>query len=98
MGAVARRRNIVTAGCGFCSCLDTKIITTVKRKIGLANVRLLISGGAPLSSMFSAFDAEPLGSASVAQVHRAVLHGSGEVALGAPFADPSAATLSFRVR
>ena len=27
-----------------------------------------------------------------------LLHGSGEVALGAPFADPSAATLSFRVR
>jgi hypothetical protein len=34
----------------MCSCLDTKIITTVKRKIGLAKVRLLISGGAPLSS------------------------------------------------
>ena len=39
-------------------------------------------GGAPLSSVFSAFDAQPLGSASVAQVHRAVLRSSGrEVAV-----------------
>ena len=36
-------------------------------------------GGRPLSSVFSAFDAAPLGSASVAQVHRAVLRDTGEV-------------------
>ncbi len=35
-------------------------------------------GGAPLSAVFSAFDATPLGSASVAQVHRAVLRATGE--------------------
>ena len=39
-------------------------------------------GGAPLSSAFTAFDAQPLGSASVAQVHRAVLRSNGrEVAV-----------------
>ena len=36
-------------------------------------------GGRPLSAVFSAFDAAPLGSASVAQVHRAVLRDTGEV-------------------
>ena len=39
-------------------------------------------GGAPLSSVFSAFERAPLGSASVAQVHRAVLRSNGrEVAV-----------------
>jgi aarF domain-containing kinase len=33
--------------------------------------------GAPLSTLFSSFDAAPLGSASVAQVHRAVLRSDG---------------------
>jgi aarF domain-containing kinase len=36
-------------------------------------------GGRPLSDVFSAFDAAPLGSASVAQVHRAVLRDGGDV-------------------
>jgi long-subunit acyl-CoA synthetase (AMP-forming) len=46
--AVARRMG--RPGCAICSCLDNKIINLVKKKLGLANVRLLISGGAPLAS------------------------------------------------
>jgi ubiquinone biosynthesis protein len=37
--------------------------------------------GAPLESLFGAFDAEPLGAASIAQVHRARLHTGEEVAV-----------------
>ena len=35
--------------------------------------------GRPLEAIYATFDPEPLAAASVAQVHRAVLHGSGEV-------------------
>jgi len=48
-GAVARRMGR-PAGCGICSCIDNTIITKVKTAIGLDQTRLLISGGAPLSS------------------------------------------------
>ncbi len=37
--------------------------------------------GSPLESIFSSFDAEPLGSASIGQVHRAVLKTGEEVAV-----------------
>ena len=37
--------------------------------------------GAPLTSLFERFDPEPLGAASVAQVHRARLHSGEEVAV-----------------
>ncbi len=37
--------------------------------------------GAPVSKLFARFDAAPLGCASIAQVHRAQLHGGREVAV-----------------
>ena len=37
--------------------------------------------GAPVGKLFAAFDPEPLGCASIAQVHRAVLHDGREVAI-----------------
>ena len=38
-------------------------------------------GGLPLKEVFDAFDEEPLGSASIAQVHRATLRTGREVAV-----------------
>jgi len=49
----------------------------------LADVAAVIEEdlGAPPDALFAAFDPAPLGAASVAQVHRARLHGGGEVAV-----------------
>jgi predicted unusual protein kinase regulating ubiquinone biosynthesis (AarF/ABC1/UbiB family) len=49
----------------------------------LAEIRPLLEAelGAPLETLFASFDAEPLGSASVAQVHRARLPSGEDVAV-----------------
>ena len=44
-----------TTGCGCCSCLDSKLLTKVVSKLGLQNLRMMISGGAPLSAETQAF-------------------------------------------
>lgn len=46
-----------------------------------AIVRQELLEGEPLEQLFKEFDAEPLGAASIAQVHRAVLHDGREVAV-----------------
>lgn len=58
-GAVNRKLGYVMeeAGscCGCCSCLDNTILGKVKSAAGLDRVRLLISGGAPLSAATQEF-------------------------------------------
>jgi len=49
--------------------------------IGVVRAILLEELGRPMEEVFEAFDEEPVGSASIAQVHRAVLVGGKEVAV-----------------
>jgi len=56
MGKSSEDIGFGTLGCmSCCSCLDGIIMGKVKAKLGMANLRLLISGGAPLSSETQAF-------------------------------------------
>ena len=50
-------------------------------ELARAVVREELPGGQPLSELFDAFDDEPLGSASIAQVHRATLKDARVVAV-----------------
>jgi len=55
-GAIDRRRGVhdperlASAGCGCCACLDNKLLGKLRTKMGLDRVRMMISGGAPLSA------------------------------------------------
>jgi ubiquinone biosynthesis protein len=92
----AHRHDVITeaAGAGLASLRDrvpplpiSQLLSTIESELG-----------APLADLFEAFEAEPIGAASIAQVHRARLPGGGEVAVKVqyPWLEASlAADLSF---
>ena len=56
-------------------------MTTPPLDLMMLNLPLELELGSPIENIFYSFDAEPLGSASIGQVHRAVLKTGEEVAV-----------------
>src|ERR687898_578413 len=65
---------------GVLSELEKLQDTATPMPVGVAQEIIEGELGAPLDDLFASFDPVPLGSASIGQVHRAVLRGGGTVA------------------